>query len=551
MQKLHETSKKTSPHWFSPQTGIYTSKHPSIPLPPDPFLDVVSFIFSHNHNGISALTDSSSGFSISHSQLFPLVKSMASGLHRIGIKQGDVVLILLPNSIYFPILFLGVLYLGAIVTTMNPLSSGSEIRKQIVDCNPCIVFSVLGNGEKLQSLGIRVVYVPENSSLIKGDKEFEFFKLLYGEFDLGFRPKIRQEDTAAILYSSGTTGSSKGVILTHRNFISMVEHFVRFEATQYDYSSSENVYLAVLPMFHVYGLSLFVLGLLSLGSSIVVMRRFDADDMVKVIDKYGVTHFPAVPPLLQALTKKVKNAGGISLKSLKQVSSGAAPLFAKVIQDFVETFPQVDFIQGYGMTESTAIGTRGFNTKNSQKFSSIGLLAPNTEAKIVDWVTGRFLPPGISGELWIRGPAVMKEYLNDSKATALTIDQDGWLHTGDIVYIDGDGYLYLVDRLKEVIKYKGFQIAPADLEAVLLCHPEIVDAAVTAAIDKECGEIPVAFVVRKQGSTVTEEAIMHYVAKQVTPYKKVRKVMFVDRIPKSPAGKILRRELRRSIASRL
>lgn len=345
---LHETPKQTFPHWFSPETGIYTSKHPPIPLPSDPFIDVVSFIFSHNHDGVSALIDSSSAFSISHSELFPLVKSMASGLHSIGIRQGDVVLLLLPNSVYIPILFLGVLYLGAVVTTMNPLSSVPEIRKQITDCNPCIVFSVLGNSHKLESLTIPVIYVPENSDSFKGKKEIEFYKLIYGHSDLGFRPVIRQEDTAAILYSSGTTGSSKGVILTHRNFISMVEHFVRFEATQYEYSSSKNVYLAVLPMFHVYGLSLFVMGLLSLGSTIVVMRRFDPNDIVNVIDKYGITHFPAVPPILQALTKKVKSVvGGVDWKSLRQVSSGAAPLFAKTIHDFVETFPQVDFIQVY------------------------------------------------------------------------------------------------------------------------------------------------------------------------------------------------------------
>ncbi|XP_048230502.1 4-coumarate--CoA ligase-like 6 isoform X2 [Ricinus communis] len=463
MEKLSDTSKpdnnnNNNPEWYCPQTGIYTSKHPTVSLPTDPFLDVVSFIFSHKHNGVTAFIDSFSGFSIPYSDLFPLVNSMASGLQNMGLKQGDVVLLLLPNSIYFPILFLGVLYLGAVVTTMNPLSTSLEIEKQISNCNACIAFSVLEKAAKLQSLGIPVVSVPENVTSLKANKAFDaFYMLLYGNVDLCLRPIIRQEDTAAILYSSGTTGSSKGVVLTHRNFISMVELFVRFEASQYDYSSSKNVFLAVLPMFHVYGLSLFVMGLLSLGSSIVVMRKFDANEMVKAIDMHEVTHFPVVPPMLQVLTKKAKSVYGKSLKSLKQVSCGAAPLFGKTIQDFVETLPYVDFIQGYGMTESTAVGTRGFNTKNFQKYSSIGLLAPNIEAKVMDWVTGCFLPPGNSGELLIRGPAVMKEYLNNGEATASTIDKDGWLHTGDIVYIDHDGYLHIVDRLKEIIKYKGFQ----------------------------------------------------------------------------------------------
>ncbi|EEF43538.1 AMP dependent CoA ligase, putative [Ricinus communis] len=517
MEKLSDTSKpdnnnNNNPEWYCPQTGIYTSKHPTVSLPTDPFLDVVSFIFSHKHNGVTAFIDSFSGFSIPYSDLFPLVNSMASGLQNMGLKQ------------------------GAVVTTMNPLSTSLEIEKQISNCNACIAFSVLEKAAKLQSLGIPVVSVPENVTSLKANKAFDaFYMLLYGNVDLCLRPIIRQEDTAAILYSSGTTGSSKGVVLTHRNFISMVELFVRFEASQYDYSSSKNVFLAVLPMFHVYGLSLFVMGLLSLGSSIVVMRKFDANEMSRQLI--------CMKLLISLLFHRCSN--------LKQVSCGAAPLFGKTIQDFVETLPYVDFIQGYGMTESTAVGTRGFNTKNFQKYSSIGLLAPNIEAKVMDWVTGCFLPPGNSGELLIRGPAVMKEYLNNGEATASTIDKDGWLHTGDIVYIDHDGYLHIVDRLKEIIKYKGFQIAPADLEAVLVCHPDILDAAVTAAIDKECGEIPVAFVVKRLESMLTQEDIINYVAVQVAPHKKVRKVIFVQSIPKSAAGKILRRELRHYTTSRL
>ncbi|KAG5249076.1 hypothetical protein OIU77_027350 [Salix suchowensis] len=554
MEKLTATASKTTfPDWYSPETGIYSSKHPTIPLPADPFLDVVSFIFSHpNHNGLTALIDSSSGFSISYSKVLPLVKSVASGLRNRGIKQGDVVLLLLPNSIHFPIVFLGVLYLGGIVSTMNPLSSELEVKKRIADCKACIAFVELKKVGKFQPLGIPVIGVPENVNLDEKSNDCEaFYMLLYSKGDVGVKPVIRQQDTAAIMYSSGTTAASKGVVLTHRNFISMVELFVKFEASQYEYSSTDNVYLAVLPMFHIYGLSLFVVGLLSLGSSIVVMRKFDVSETVKVIDRYGVTHFPVVPPILTALTRTVKGVCGNSLKCLKLVSCGAAPLFAKTIQDFVEVLPHVDFIQGYGLTESTAVGTRGLNTEKFKKYSSIGLLAPNIEAKVVDWITGTLLPPGGSGELWIRGPGVMKEYLNDGEATALTIDKDGWLHTGDVVYTDHDGYLYVVDRLKEIIKYKGFQIAPADLEAVLISHCEILDAAVIPVIDKECGEIPVAFVVKRQGSMLTQEAIINYVAEQVAPYKKVRKVIFTQSIPKSAAGKILRRELKNSLTSKL
>lgn len=335
------------PDWYSPETGIYSSKHSLIALPTDPFLDIVSFIFSHQHDGVTAFIDSSSGYSISYSKLLPLVQSMASGLHHhLGVSQGDVVLLLLPNSVHFPIIFLSILYLGAIVTTMNPQSSMLEIKKQIADCSVRFAFTLLEKVDKVKNLGVDAIGVPENMELDAEKIDFSpFYKLIGGQFGKVPRPVIRQQDTAAIMFSSGTTGVSKGVVLTHGNFIAMIELFVRFEASQYDYSSLKNVYLAVLPMFHIYGLSLFVVGLLSLGSRIVIMKRFDASEVVKVIDNYGVTHFPVVPPIMTTLTRRAKGVCENSLKSLKQVSCGAAPLSRKTIEEFLGALPQVDFIQ--------------------------------------------------------------------------------------------------------------------------------------------------------------------------------------------------------------
>ncbi|KAK6158461.1 hypothetical protein DH2020_005775 [Rehmannia glutinosa] len=513
--------KNSHPSWYSPETGIYHSKHPPINLPCEPFLDVVSFIFSKKHSGVHALVDSSSGLTVSYSKLSSLVKSMASGLHHMGVRQGDVMLILLPNSVCFPVIFLGALSIGAIVTPMNPLSSLLEIKKQVLDSNASLVFAALGKVDELVSAlgGCHVVGVPEflDINSLPSDGSV-FHRLISSDPSLAPRPNIMQQDVAAILYSSGTTGRAKGVMLTHRNFIAMVELFVRFEASLYDYPPTENVYLAVVPMFHV----------------------------------YGVTHLHAVPPLLAALTKRAKRAeGSNSFRSLKQVSCGAAPLSEKSINEFIETLPHVDFIQGYGMTESTAVGTRGYNKVEVHKYSSVGLLSPNVQAKVVDWVNGSHLPPGSVGELWLRTPGNMKGYLNNIEATMAALDKDGWLHTGDIVYFDQEGYLYVIDRLKEVIKYKGFQVAPADLEAVLMSHPEVLDAAVMGARDEEAGEIPVAFVVLKDGSSVSHAALMDYVAKQVAPYKKVRKVYFRAAIPRSASGKILRRELKSLLASRL
>ncbi|MCD7461671.1 4-coumarate--CoA ligase-like 3 [Datura stramonium] len=544
--------KGSFPFWYSAETGIYSSKYPSIKLPEDPFLDVVSFIFSHKHVGVSALVDSTSAISIYYSELYPMVKSMASGLHQRGVSQGDVVLILLPNSIYFPVILLGVLTLGAIATTMNPFSSLSEIKKQSLDCGVTLAFTTNDKLDKLSTLGIPVIGVPEILvSSSNGSESSVFYELISCDPNWDSRAKISQQDTAVILYSSGTTGAGKGVILTHGNFIATVELFVRFEASQYVYLSTENVYLAVAPMFHVYGLSLFVMGLLSLGTTIVVMRKFDADEMVKAIERYGVTHFPTVPPLVMALTRRAKDGASSSMKSLKQVSCGAAPISTKFIEDFVHTLPNVDFIQGYGMTESSAIGTRGYNTEKLHNYSSVGLLAPNMQAKVVGWITGSPLPPNCMGELWLCGPGVMKGYLNNLEATKSTIDGNGWLHTGDIAYFDEEGYLYIIDRLKEIIKYKGFQIAPADLEAVLVSHPDIIDAAVTGARDEEAGEIPVAFVAKRDGCALNQTDVIDFVSKQVAPYKKIRKVYFRASIPRSAAGKILRKELRNLLTSKL
>ncbi|KVH91651.1 AMP-binding, conserved site-containing protein [Cynara cardunculus var. scolymus] len=576
-------------NWYSEESGVYSSRLPRVTLPSDPFCDVVSCVFSHKHNGKTALIDAETGVSISYSELQPLVKSMASGLHHMGVSKGDVVLILLPNSIYYPIVFLGVLYLGAVVTPMNPFSSFSEIKKQTLGSHVGFAFTLHGRANELNSLGIPSIRVPENAKFDSSLVHYApFYKLISGDYNFVRRSTIRQDDTAAILYSSGTTGGSKGVVLSHRNLICGVELFVRFEASQYSNPSEENVFLAVIPMFHIYGLALFAMGILSLGTTIVVMRKFNLNEMVDFIDRYRVTHLPGVPPLVTALTKM--GTGG-RMKSLKQVSCGAAPLSTRSIEEFLQCFPRVDFIQGrflhlyrffrwsslsqgalvhlnhpsltdvvakmilgvhfqgYGLSESTAVGTRGFNTRDVHNYTSVGLLAPNMEAKVVDWVTGPHLPPGKTGELWLRGPAIMKEYLNNMEATSSTIDKDGWLHTGDVVYFDKDGYLHIVDRVKEIIKYKGFQIAPADLEDVLASHPAILDAAVTG--DEEAGEVPVAFVVVRPGAEVSESGIIDFVAKQVVPYKKVRKVMFMNAIPRSAAGKILRRQLKEKLYSRL
>lgn len=415
-----KTPTPSPPLWFSPHTGIYTSKHPSLHLPTDPNLDAVSALFSHIHTihdpassaSAAAFVDSSTGFTIAYAELQITVRSIAAGIHHdLGLRQGDVVTLVLPNSLYFPLLFLSLISLGAVVTTINPSSTLGEIKKQVSECNVSVAFTSPESVEKLASLGVTVIRVPESFDLdsIRIENYPKFYSIVKGGFESAPRPFVKQDDVAAIMYSSGTTGASKGVMLTHRNLIASMELFVRFEASQYEYPGSRNVYLAALPLCHIYGLSLFVMGLLSVGSTVVVMRRFDVSDAVDAIGKFKITHFPVVPPMLMALTKKARGVcGDEAFRSLKQVSSGAAPLSRKFIEDFLGALPHVDLIQGYGMTESTAVGTRGFNSQKVRKYSSVGLLAPNTQARVVDWSSGSFLPPGNRGELWLQGPGVMK-----------------------------------------------------------------------------------------------------------------------------------------------
>ncbi|XP_020574009.1 4-coumarate--CoA ligase-like 6 [Phalaenopsis equestris] len=297
-----------------------------------------------SHRGETALIDSASGLSISYPELRSMVDSIASGLHDIGVFPGQAVLILLPNSILLPVILLGVLSLGAVITTMNPLCSAKEIQKQMSSIlHLALVFSLSEKVAALDQFGVPIVAVPNDLSYDSSHYSV-FHKIVSSSPRLTWRPAIRQSDTAAILFSSGTSGSSKGVVLTHSNLIAMVELFVRFEASQYKKESWKDVYLAAIPMFHVYGLSLFSIGLLSLGSTVVVMKRFDAKEAAETITRYRVTHFPVVPPIMSALIR-AQDAHGCDLRSLKQASSGAAPLSKQLIQEFLWRFPHVDFIQ--------------------------------------------------------------------------------------------------------------------------------------------------------------------------------------------------------------
>lgn len=485
-------------------------------------------------------------------------RKVAAGLDKLGIQQKDTIMILLPNSPEFVFTFLGASYLGAISTMANPLFTQAEVVKQAKASNAKLIITQGCNLDKVKVYAfendVKVICIddapPEGclhfSDLIL-NSEFAF------EYDLP-EVEIRPDDVVALPYSSGTTGLPKGVMLTHKGLVTSVAQQVDGENPTL-YIHSEDVILCVSPLFHIYSLDSVLLCGLRVGAAILIMKKFDIVPFLELVQKYKVTIGPFVPPIVLAIVKSPV-VDSYDLSSVRTVMSGAAPL-GKELEDAVRTkFPNAKLGQGYGMTEAgapmamcLAFSKEPFEIKSG----ACGTVIRNAEMKIVDPDTGISLPSNKPGEICIRGDQIMKGYLNDPEATARTIDKEGWLHTGDIGYIDDDDELFIVDRLKELIKYKGFQVAPAELEALLLNFPGISDAAVVPMKDEEAGEVPVAFVVRTNiiGSTITEDEIKDFISKQVIFYKRIKRIFFVDAIPKSPSGKILRKDLRARLAAGL
>ncbi|XP_052198311.1 probable CoA ligase CCL5 [Diospyros lotus] len=530
---------------FDPQTGIYSSlhqlgEHQKLPTKPD--LDTATFVLSHfphpsEAESRVALIDSATNRRVTYGELRRSIGSLATGLyHALGVRKGDVVFVLSPNSILYPTICLAVLSIGAILTTANPLSTESETAKQVSDSGAKLGIASPEEAHKLLSTGLPTLVTCRPSD----DGSLSIEELIESCDPLELpKHELTQSDTAAILYSSGTTGTSKGVLLTHENFIAIM----KLLQWSVEVSSSQNdVFLCFIPMFHIYGLAFFGLGLFCSGITTVVMQRFDFQAMLEAIQTHRINNIAAVPPVILGLVKYDK--GGFDLSSLRRIGSGAAPLSKEVAAEFRKKFPWVELRQGYGLTESCGAATFHASDKEAKAHpASCGRLVPCFSAKVVDIDTGLSLPPCKEGELWLKSLVVMKGYMGNEVATAATITPDGWLRTGDLCYIDEKGFLYIVDRLKELIKHNGYQVAPAELEAILLSHPSILDAAVIPVEDEEAGQIPMAYVVRRTGSKLTEAQVIQFVGGQVTPYKKVRRVTFINSIPKSAAGKILRKQL--------
>ncbi len=480
-----------------------------------------------------ALIDGPTGRTYTYAQFAGAVRAFAGGLQQRGLGPGSTIALMSPNIPEFAIVFHGAAVAGVAVSTINPTYTAEEVGFQLRDSGSTLLITIAMFAE---TAAAAAADSPVTDIFVIGDAPDGM-----GSFTDLLAAPIEQVDVdpneqiVVLPYSSGTTGFPKGVMLTHRN---LVANLVQCEDAL-EVEDGE-VVLAVLPFFHIYGMQVLMNFFLSRGSTIVTVPRFDLEQSLGLIQEHRITRLFAVPPIVLALAKHPM-VSDFDLSSLKQVFSGAAPLGAELA---LEAAARIDceVVQGYGMTEMSPVShvTRmgGF------KPGTCGVTVANTECRIVDSENGDDQGVGGVGELWVRGPQVMKGYLNNPEATAQTIDADGWLHTGDVGFIDEDGHLTIVDRVKELIKFKGFQIAPAELEALLLTHLSIADAAVIGVPDDEAGERPRAFIVLQPGAELTAEEITDFTAEHVATYKVVHDVVFTDEIPKSASGKILRRVLR-------
>ena len=510
---------------------IFRSPYPDVVIPDVP-LNTFALRHADRLADKAALINGVTGRTLTYGQLTAAIDRTAAGLASRGFRKGDVFAIYAPNGLEYAVAFHAVATLGGVVTTINPAYAADELTHQLVDSGASYLLTapdLMGKAsDAAMRAGIRDIVVLGEAP---GGVSFAALALS------GHAPVVKidpHSDLVALPYSSGTTGLPKGVMLTHGNLVANVAQIAACETV-----SETDTLIAILPFFHIYGMTVVMNFGLAAGATLVVLPRFELESFLQTLETYGVTYAYLAPPIILALAKSPV-VERYDVSRLRVVVCGGAPLGPEVAQACRERIGCL-VKQGYGLTEASPVTHVGPADPECVKPGSVGMLLPNTEAKIVDPQSAVELEPDAQGEIWVRGPQVMRGYRNRPEATAAMLDRDGWLHTGDIGCADRDGHFFVIDRLKELIKYKGYQVAPAELEAVLLAHPAVADCAVIPSPDEMAGEVPKAFVVLKGAATAEE--LMGHVAARVAPYKKIRRLEFVDQIPKSGTGKILRRVL--------
>ncbi|WP_206535630.1 AMP-binding protein [Microbacterium sp. 4R-513] len=523
---------------------MFRSPYPDVDIPDVSVYDYLFGSLTDEESTRVALIDPATGAETTYGALRAQVNAFAGALAARGAGTHTVVGLLCPNVPAFATVFHGILRAGSTVTTINSLYTAGEIEKQLKDAGATWLVTVSPLLPQASTAAEAVGIPHERVIVLDGAHGHPNLRELLTEQqaapEVSFDPATH---VAVLPYSSGTTGVPKGVMLSHRNLVANVQQC----RTNIDLRGTDRV-LAVLPFFHIYGMTVLLNLALRQRASLVTMPRFDLVEFLTNIQKYSCTYLYIAPPIAVALAKHPV-VDQFDISSVHTVFSGAAPLDGETAE-LAGARIHARMMQGYGMSELSPVSHAMPHDRHDIPVSSVGAMLPNEECKLIDTETGEEITEiedgGTTrpGELWVKGPNVMLGYLNNPQATAETVDADGFLHTGDIAVYHEGGYFSIVDRVKELIKYKGYQIAPAELEALLLSHPKVMDAAVIGVHDDDKQEIPKAFVVAAPDSGLTEDEVMSFVAENVAPHKKVRRVEFIEAIPKSTSGKILRKDLR-------
>lgn len=519
------------------------SPHPDVEIPDVSLYEFLFTSLEDSELDRIALIDGMTGAETTYRDLLAQINGIAGALAARGIAPGDVVAIHAPNIPAFVPVFHGILRAGAVATPVNALYKADEIADQLRDSGAKLIFTISPLLEQARSGAIAAGLSNDQVVVLDGAEGHSSLRDLLAERKSAPEVHINSATHVAVLpYSSGTTGKPKGVMLSHRNLLANVAQAAPIVGVTRD-----DRVVAILPFTHIYGLTVLLNISLAKRATLITMPRFDLAEFLRIVQDLRATYVFIAPPMAVALAKHPL-IDEYDLSSLHTLLSGAAPLDG-ILGAAVSRRLSVRMRQGYGMSEMSPISHAIPFDREDIPLGTIGLALPNIAFKLIEPATGNEIPmpaEGTSeaGELLVRGPNIMLGYLGNTSATRETLDADGFLHTGDLATVSAEGYVTIVDRLKELIKYKGHQVAPAELEALLLTHPMIVDAAVIGVHDEEGQEVPKAFIVPRPGADLSAEAVMEFVAEHVAPYKKVRQVAFIDAVPKSSAGKILRKDLR-------
>jgi acyl-CoA synthetase (AMP-forming)/AMP-acid ligase II len=494
----------------------------------------------------TALIDTSCDRRFTFGEYGSLVDSLARGLISAGLTPGEVVAIFLPNSWEFAIAYHAATLVGGIPTLLNPAYREREIRYQLENSGATFLITDAPLLENVNLTGLpslRRVFTTRHERPGCAD-----FASLLRPTSAKFPDALHnsRETVAALPYSSGTTGLPKGVMLSHYNLVANVYQLLGPNGTPL---TADDTMLCFLPLYHIYGLTVALTLSLTLGSTLVLMPRFDVQRLCALLVQEGVTMMPVVPPAVNAMCQAAEAGVFPKNHKVRWIKCGAAPLAPELARRLT-SLTGISVVQGYGMTEASPVTHVGFVAPpEMNRPASIGQPLALTECRVVD-LERNDVAPGEQGELVMRGPQIMLGYWREPQATAAVL-RDGWYFSGDIVRCDADGFYYVLDRSKEMIKYKGFPVAPAEVESVLLEHPAVRDCGVVAKPDLAAGEIPCAFVVLRQGFTPSdalEKELRDFVADRLAHHKQPREIRFVEVVPRTPSGKILRRELRNTFS---